>query len=143
MQTPITTNTPRRLVLLLGAGLILSLWMVPSSLAQGFGFNPERMKERLAAQVEDTIEQLALTDEQEEPVRAILEENTNKRIELITNARESGSREAMMAMREDTAALNEETEKKLAEVLTEEQLTKYQEIQAERASRRRGRRGGM
>ena len=130
----------RPAALVLALGLVASLWLAPLTFAQGRMGDPEQMKARMAAQTDSLIKHLALTADQEEPVRAILEARNTKRMEIMTAARESGS---FMGMREDMAALNEETTKKLGDVLTEEQMATYKKIQEEQRSRRRGRRGGM
>jgi periplasmic protein CpxP/Spy len=83
-------------------------------------------------------EQLKLTDDQKTKVTAVLEENMKVRGALMESVR-SGDipREEM---RERWQALQAEMNKKMAEILTEEQVTKYREMM-ERGRGRGGRRG--
>jgi len=136
MQISTLTHSIRRTALLLALGLVASLWLAPMTFAQP---TPEQMKERMAIRTDTLIQQLNLTAEQQDPVRAILEASNTKRMEFRDKARESGS---FAGMREDMTALNQETTMKLGEVLTEEQMAKYKKIQEEQASQRGGRRGG-
>ena len=136
MQISTLTHSIRRAALFLALGLVMSLWLAPMTFAQP---TPEQMKERMAARTDTLIQQLNLTAEQQDPVRAILEASNTKRMELRDKARESGS---FAGMWEDMTALNEETAMKLGEVLTEEQMAKYKKIQEEQTGRRGGRRGG-
>lgn len=86
----------------------------------------------LDEQMERLVEQLELTDEQAESVRAVLEMQGERRREVFQGGSGGGDREAMRAA---MAELREETNLQLAEILTEEQMVKFREIQA---SRRRG-----
>ncbi len=138
MQALTLNDSLRRVALLLAIGLVASLWLASLTFAQRP--SPEEMKERMAIRTDTLIQQLNLTAEQQDPVRAILEASNTKRLELTAQARESGS---FGSMREDITALNEETEMKLGDVLTEEQLAQYKKIQEEQAAQRRRRRGGQ
>ncbi len=138
MQALTLNDALRRVALLLAIGLVASLWLAPLTFAQRP--SPEEMKQRMAIRTDTLIQQLNLTAEQQDPVRAILEASNTKQLELRDQARESGS---FGSMREGMAALNEETEMKLGDVLTEEQLAQYKKIQEEQASQRRRRRGGQ
>ena len=138
MQALTLNDSLRRVALLLTIGLVASLWLAPLTFAQRP--SPEEMKQRMAIRTDTLIQQLNLTAEQQDPVRAILEASNTKRLELTAQARESGS---FGSMREDITALNEETEMKLGDVLTEEQLAQYKKIQEEQAAQRRRRRGGQ
>ncbi len=138
MQALTLNDSLRRVALLLAIGLVASLWLAPLTFAQRP--SPEEMKERMAIRTDTLIQQLNLTAEQQDPVRAILEASNTKQLELRAQARESGSFESM---RESMTALNEETEMKLGAVLTEEQMATYKKIQEEQAAQRRRRRGGQ
>ena len=138
MQALTLNDSLRRVALLLAIGLVASLWLASLTFAQRP--SPEEMKQRMAIRTDTLIQQLNLTAEQQDPVRAILEASNTKRLELTAQARESGS---FGSMREDITALNEETEMKLGDVLTEEQLAQYKKIQEEQAAQRRRRRGGQ
>ena len=140
MQALTRNDSLRRLALLLAIGLVASLWLAPLTFAQRQMLSQEEMKERMAIRTDTLIQQLNLTAEQQDPVRAILEASNTKRLELTAQARESGS---FGSMRESVTALNEETEMKLGAVLTEEQMATYKKIQEEQAAQRRQRRGGQ
>ncbi len=139
MQVLTLNDALRRVALLLAIGLVASLWLAPLTFAQRQMPSQEEMKERMAIRTDTLIQQLNLTAEQQDPVRAILEASNTKQLELMAQARESESRMSF----EDRAALNEETEMKLGDVLTEEQLAQYKKIQEEQAAQRRQRRGGQ
>ncbi len=138
MQALTLNDSLRRVALLLAIGLVASLWLAPLTFAQRP--SPEEMKQRMAIRTDTLIQQLNLTAEQQDPVRAILEASNTKQLELRDQARESGS---FGNMRESMTALNEETHMKLGAVLTEEQMTQYKKIQEEQAAQRRRRRGGQ
>ncbi len=138
MQALTLNDSLRRVALLLAIGLVASLWLAPLTFAQRP--SPEEMKERMAIRTDTLIQQLNLTAEQQDPVRAILEASNTKQLELRDQARESGS---FGSMREGMTALNEETEMKLGAVLTEEQMATYKKIQEEQAAQRPRRPGGQ
>lgn len=129
----------------------LALALAPASLAQRGPATPEQMKERMATQVEEVITKLALSGDKAESVRLVLMAQGEKSMQLRTRGRRArgegqqqatngegrGNRAAMGQVRERMQALNEETLSLLSEILTEDELTKYAEIQAERAPRRR------
>ncbi len=95
----------------------------------------EAQNARLDEQMADLTEQLALTDEQAVEVRKILEVQEEKRREALQSAsrrrrnartRTSAGRSAIRLMRD----LQQETDLMLAEVLTEDQMAKFEEIRA-------------
>ena len=92
----------------------------------GFGMN-------LDDQVTALTERLELDEEQVTKVREILQAQIETRQERFQGARGSMDRNAMMQMMQE---LQEETETKLAEVLSDEQLEKYREYVAEQRQRR-------
>ncbi len=128
--------------------LTLCLFAVLPVLAQPFGGppDPEQMRARLAEETDALVALLKLTEAQEVQVRSLLDDRNEKRVALFEKAREQRSREAFRALRADVAALDEETDRQLAEVLTDDQMATYEKRQeeqaAERRGRRRGRRGG-
>jgi len=85
----------------------------------------------LDEQIETLTKQLELTEDQSDSVRAVLEKQGQQRRELFQNS--GGDRDAMRAAMAD---LREETNAELAEILTEDQMAKFKEIQSQR--RRRG-----
>lgn len=78
-------------------------------------------------------EALALTDEQVEQVRPILEEEKEKRQNLRSNVSLNNDRSAM---REKMMEIREETKKQLGSILTPEQLEQFDQI------KQKGKRGG-
>jgi hypothetical protein len=115
--------------------LLLSFWLAPASFAQGRGVNPEQMQERMEAQNEETIKELGLPKAKADLVRPILQTSLEKRMDLMKN------RQDRQAMRAKMGDLDQETETKLAEVLSKEEMVKYKKIQEERAAQRGNRRG--
>ena len=95
--------------------------------ARGFGMS-------LDDQMTALTERLALDEEQGVKVREILETRAESRRERFQAARGSMDRNAMMQMMQE---FQQETETKLAEVLSEEQIEKYREYLAEQQQRRR------
>jgi hypothetical protein len=98
----------------------------------GGNFDPQAMLDR---QMEELKESLELSDDQEKQVREIITSG----FETMRKAREEmqdggGDREAM---REKMQAMREEQTQKIKAVLSEEQFTKYEKIQAERRERMR------
>lgn len=95
-------------------------------------FDPAAFIDR---QMEELKEGLDLSDDQEKQVREILTEGS----ETMRKAREGmqdggGDRDAM---REKMQQMREEQSEKIKAVLTEDQFTKYEQIQAERRERMR------
>ncbi len=95
--------------------------------ARGFGMS-------LDDQMTALTERLALDEEQVVQVRQILQTRAESRRERLQAARGSGDRNAMMQVMQE---LQQETETKLAEVLSDEQMEKYREYVAEQQQRRR------
>lgn len=95
--------------------------------ARGFGMS-------LDDQVTTLTERLALDEEQVVKVREVLEAQAESRRERLQGARGSMDRNAMMRMMRE---FQEETETRLAEVLSDEQMEKYREYVAEQRQRRR------
>ena len=73
------------------------------------------------------ISKLELTEEQKQPVADILKEQWKKRREL--------KRSAMEQVMPQMEALHEETRQRLTDVLTEEQLQKYDELSSRKHKR--------
>jgi Spy/CpxP family protein refolding chaperone len=102
----------------------LGLATTPALAQQGPGgrrmLSPDERLARLT-------EQLDLTDEQAAQMKPIIDEQSKKQQELFENA--GGDRATMRA---EMTKLMEETDKQYAEVLTEEQMSKYREMRQER-----------
>lgn len=92
------------------------------------------MGPNLDQQMADLTEVLSLTDEQVPQVREILEMQGEKRREMMQGMRGSGDRQAMMSAMQTH---QEETTTMLGEVLTDEQMEKYEAHVAEMRQRRR------
>lgn len=90
-------------------------------------------------------EQLNLTDEQVEQIRPIFEEEFEKREELFQKNRGQGP-ESRKALDTEFQKLQEETEKQLEEIFTEEQMALYRKMLEERQKQQPpqgGPQGGM
>ncbi len=115
--------------------LLLTTLLVTGPLglaSQAQPFNQEQMAERMSARMDTLIKQLQLTAEQEEPVRAVLADLVQQRLQL----RQRGARRG--SVREGMQALNDSTAAKLEGLLTEEQMDRYRELSANnRGGRRR------
>ena len=88
---------------------------------RGFGMS---LDDRMTA----LTERLELDEEQVVKVREILQAQVDSRRERFQGVRGSMDRDAMMAMIQE---MREETETRLAEVLSDEQMEKYREYVAE------------
>lgn len=111
------------------------LTLLAAPLARAQGFDPERMRERMVAQVGETIDALELEGETADTVRAILMARAEKRMELFSSMR--GGNGDRQAMGEAIAKMDEETGEKLAGVLTGEQVAKWKAREEELRLRRR------
>lgn len=110
--------------------------MGPGGGMGGGNFDPAAFVDR---QMEELKESLELSDDQEKQVREIITAG----FETMREAREGmqdGDREAM---REKMQAIREEQTQKIKAVLSEEQFTKYEQIQKERRERMRQGGGGF
>ena len=118
-----------------GLAIVLALGAIALPVqAQQRGPGPGRgMGPDLDQQMEELTEVLALTDEQAPKVRAVLEMQGERRREMFAGG-PPGDREAMRAAMME---LQEETEVELAEILSEDQMTKYRAHVAERMRGRR------
>ena len=105
--------------------------MGPGGGMGGGNFDPAAFVDR---QMEELKESLELSDDQEKQVREIITAG----FETMRSAREGmqdgGDREAM---REKMQQMREEQTTKIKAVLSEEQFTKYEQIQQERRERMR------
>lgn len=155
-----TMNRLSVLVLLLA----ITLLSVGTAQAQR-GMSPEQMKERMTAQIEETIVALALEGDKAETVRLLLTAQGEKRTELqggmfggrgqgrAGQGAQGGQRQgqagqgqsqedrraARLRIREQMEALDQETLTMLKDVLTEEEMVKYAEfVASQRTGRQRG-----
>ena len=125
------------------------LFLIAADASAQNRFSPEQMRERMEAQIEETVEALALEGDKAESVRAILMMQSEKRVKMQQEMRarrgqrgqgqRRGNREGMQAMREHLQKLEAETADMLSQVLSEEEMEKYVELVASRrGNRRRG-----
>ncbi len=143
----------RNVLLLALVGMMALVAAQPTLAQRGARLSPEELQERLTAQLDETISGLALEGDRAETVRAILLAQAKKQSDLRRSAfqdRGQGQgettgqrqgRQGMQAFREKAAMLRDETVAMLAEVLSEEELQKYQEIVASRQRQGRRQRG--
>ena len=116
---------------------ILATWVVltvcPADLkGQGRGHGPVVTDSLM----DSYVSRLNLDAEQEASLRSVLQTQSEKAREMMGAAR-AGGREAMEAMRPKLQELQEETNKQVEELLTEDQIPEYHKIQAEIQERRR------
>ncbi|MDA3929902.1 MAG: hypothetical protein PF541_13200 [Prolixibacteraceae bacterium] len=117
--------------------LVLGIVISMLSVAQGPGgqrpnFDPDEMVKR---QTDEMVENLGLSDEQAIQVKALNEKYGKKMGEAFQNAGEDRS-----SMRETMQTIRKEKDAELMDVLTEEQFTKYQDIEKKRREDMRQRR---
>jgi len=107
--------------------------------AQGRGGRDIDPEKAAAEQLTAMTEALSLSDEQVAQVGPILKSTMEKQLEMRKKMRSEGA--DRRAMREMLGELNDSHNTQLAEVLSEEQMTKYKEWRKEQQKNRRGGRG--
>ena len=121
----------RYMIAILAALLILATW--PTDLkAQGRSPGPVVTDSLM----DSYVSRLNLTAEQETSLASILETQSERAQEMISVARAQG-REAMGAMRPKLQELQEDANRQVEALLTEDQIPEYRKIQAELQERRR------
>ena len=112
---------------------VLSRATVPERKGSGGSFSTAETKGRftLGQQMERMITVLTLTDEQKPKVKAVLEESSKKRQEIMSDTSLDRA-----SIREKMQPIMEEQNKKMKAILTDDQYTKYQEMN------QRGKKGG-
>lgn len=121
----------RRILIPAVAFAMLGPWFAPSVQAQA---RQGRMAPGLDEQMVQLTERLALDSDQVPQVRAVLEAQAEKRRDALQSLRGSGDRAAMRATMEE---IQQETRTFLTEILSEEQLEKYDAFVEEMGRRRR------
>jgi len=111
--------------------------MGPGGGMGGGNFDPAAFVDR---QMEELKEGLQLSDDQEKQVREIITAGFETMREAREGMQDGGDREAM---REKMQQMREEQTQKIKAVLSEEQFTKYEQIQQERRERMRQNGGGQ
>lgn len=94
-------------------------------------FDPQAMVDRM---VDDMVENLDLSDDQEEKIRKIMEENFENMATMREEMQNSGA--GFEGMREQMQKSREEQNNKMKAILSEEQWEKYQVMQEERRQMR-------
>lgn len=100
----------------------------------GGGGNPAQRKEMYIKNLKDSVQ---LNDEKANKVADILEESNGKRREIFQD--QSSDRDAKMAKMKE---LQDEANKKVKGVLTDEEYTRYENWQKNQMGRMRGMGGG-
>ena len=133
-----TSRSIRRRLSAVPVLILLFTLSIPAVLAQPGDRSqmdpPERVEQMLAA-IEENV---GISDEQAERLRPIFLEEAEKRLELREQFGR-GDREARRAAMELRQA---ETNERVGEVISEEQMAKYLEWQESRSQGRSGGRGG-
>ncbi len=129
----------RRLVPMGMLSVVLSLCLTTYASAQ---FSPtKRAEKRLTKMMEETLEEMALSEEKEALVRPIMEEGVERQVEVVRQAFADHGRGAREVIHSEMETVNKETAMLLAEVLSPEEMERYKTIrlaQAERNGRGRG-----
>ena len=114
--------------------LFIMLVMAATSMAQGFGggmqMDPEERAKQQTAQIKEAV---GLNAEQEKKVLDLNIAQGKEQAKMFESMQGGGG--DMEGMREKMTAMREETNKKMKEILTAEQWTKYEKWQEERRSR--------
>jgi len=130
-------NPDRRLWLFVVSLLLMSVW----SRADEEGPDLAKARERLQANIEETRTRLGLTDEQVEKMRPVLMGSAQQQADIISSyginaeSRAGGerpSRQQMREMRKDLNVIRKQTNAAVSEILSEEQMAGYKEMQKER-----------
>jgi hypothetical protein len=111
--------------------------MSPGGGMGGGNFDPAAYIDR---QMEELKEGLQLSEDQEKQMRDILTTGAETMRKAREGMQDGGDREAM---REKMQQMREEQNQKIKAVLSEEQFTKYEQIQQERRERMRQNGGGQ
>ena len=130
-------NSSKKVMHRLGMLTLLTVVMAGSVFGQGRQqMSAEEQKQAFESSFVELVASLELSEEVAPGVKEVLWAQQEKRTELFASLQGSGSREGM---REKMGAMQEETLTALADLLTADQLEKYQEIQ-EAQRRNRGQR---
>lgn len=113
--------------------LVTGLHLLPAHAGPGpRGMDPEKQLAHLK-------DRLQLDDEQVEQIRPIITDAAAKRHAIMERYRSQG-RSGMAAARKEMETLREETESRLGEILSAEQMTVFRELREEQRQRMRKRR---
>lgn len=108
--------------------LLIILTLIQAIPTMAYRKKPNKDPEQIIATMQ---EQLELTDVQVERIQPIVQEQSEKRRELFKKYRPQG-RQGLSAMREEMQKLRSEMDAQLAEILSDDQIEKYQMLQNQR-----------
>ena len=126
--------------------LTLLLLLLAAPLYAQIAAPSEEARERMRAQIEESLERLHLTDAQRETVRPILEESFAQRLAVLEKHgidlenQDANDRPGFRTMRKlgkDMDNVRKDTEKQLQAVLTADQMNLWKELEEERCARMR------
>lgn len=126
--------------------LTLLLLLLAAPLYAQIAAPSEEARERMRAQIEESLERLHLTDAQRETVRPILEESFAQRLAVLEKHgidlenQDANDRPGFRTMRKlgkDMDNVRKDTEKQLQAVLTADQMNLWKELEEERRARMR------
>jgi hypothetical protein len=105
----------------------------------------QEVQKQFETQFQEMDERLELTDAQREELRPILESHFHEAQAVLEkhglDKRQTSSPgpRKLMALRSDMQPLNEQTDRRVGAVLSDEQMDEYRDIQEERRARMRAR----
>jgi Spy/CpxP family protein refolding chaperone len=132
-ETPVQIESASRaiiqiLLITLAICLISAILVVNAFSFEGRrGPDPEKMLSHLT-------EELALSDEQANQIRPILEAQAEKQRKLFSESSSGGDRRAM---REQMKGIHEETDRQIESILTPEQIEQFQELRKRMRGKKR------
>ena len=135
-----TATTEKHLVITLTIiSINLSLILALTAYAQ----RPVESLEGVNELFDQFTERLALSEQQAEQIRPILQESReNQRMLRDKYQEESSSPSIMQSFRKEREELRQETEERLAAILSQEQMTEYEKIENEEREKMRQGYGG-
>ncbi len=135
-----TATTEKHLVITLTIiSINLSLILALTAYAQ----RPVESLEGVNELFDQFTERLALSEQQAEQIRPILQESREKQRMLRDKYQEeSSSPSIMQSFRKEREELRQETEERLAAILSQEQMTEYEKIENEEREKMRQGYGG-
>jgi len=132
-QAPVQIQSASRAIIQIML-ITLAICLISTILvAKAFSFegrrgpDPEKMLSHLT-------QELALSDDQANQIRPILEAQAEKRQKLFSESPSGGDRRAM---REQMRAIHEETDKQIESILTPEQVEQFQELRKKMRGKKR------
>ncbi len=135
-----TATTEKHLVIIL---TIISINLSLILALSAYGERPVDSLEGVHEPFDQFTERLALSEQQAEQIRPILQENREKRGLLRDQyQRESPAHSTLSSFSKEREDLRQETEKRLATLLSDKQMVEYRKIQFEEREKMRQGYGG-